>query len=277
MSILTRNELIALFESKQLGIVDPDGDIEKWAVRDYSWDNPFQQCSIDLRVGSIYVPETKDDDLGGAHKPKTDEHLLKAGHTVMIRTKEMITMPDDIGGICFSPSRLALKGVLITNMGHVDPGYSGNLHFTAINMGREPYQFKASDVICSMVFFKLSEKVPTFGKEKYTEIHCGNSVLKVPIVISNYFPKLARDFVDVEKRAQSIAKAEIDKTKLLQVALPVVASLIIASVPLIQLWITKPWEKELDKLNSKFESMEKKQDYDGRIKELENKLSKKNK
>jgi deoxycytidine triphosphate deaminase len=146
----------------------------------------------------------------------------------MIRTKEKITLPDNIGGICFSPSRLALKAVLITNMGHVDPGYSGHLHFTAINMGKEPYTFRMNDTICSMLFFKLSERVQPYGKEYFTTMKSSKEDLHVPSVISNYFPKLARDFVDVEKRAQSVAKEEIDKTKFWQIGVPIITALIIA-------------------------------------------------
>jgi len=274
MSILARNELIALFKSNTLGIEDSVGVIKTWADRDYSWDNPFQQCSIDLSVGYIYVPETESDEIGGAYNPKTGEHVLETGHTVMIRTKEKITLPDDIGGICFSPSRLSLKAVLITNMGHVDPGYSGHLHFTAINMGKEPYIFRGNDIICSMLFFKLSERVPPYGKEHFTKIKGGREKFHIPVVISNYFPKLARDFVDVEKRAQSVAKKEIDRTKFWQIGVPIITALIIAVASLSQLWINKPWEKELVQLNSKIESVEKKLNFEGRIKELEYKLSK---
>jgi hypothetical protein len=53
MNILARNELIALFKSNALGIEDQGGIINTWADRDYSRDNPFQQCSIDIHVGYI--------------------------------------------------------------------------------------------------------------------------------------------------------------------------------------------------------------------------------
>lgn len=277
MNILARNELIALFKSNTLGIEDPGGEMNIWADRDYSWDNPFQQCSIDIHAGYIYVPETDPSDIGGAYNPKTDEHVLETGHTVMIRTKEKITIPDNVGGICFSPSHLSLKAVLITNMGHVDPGYSGHLHFTAINMGKEPYSFRVNDTICSMIFFKLSQSVRPYGKEHFRTIKSSKEDLHIPVVVSNYFPKLARDFVDVEKRAQSIAKGEIDKAKIWQIGVPVISAVIIAIASLSQLWITKPWEKELTQLGSRIESMEKKLNFEGRLKELENELSKQHK
>lgn len=277
MSFLSREEIIDLFRSKLLEIDDSDGFIGTWINREYSWDNPFQQCSIDLRVGYIYVPETEPNSPGGAYNPKTGEHVLNTGHTVMVRTKEKIGLPNNIGGLCFSPSHLALKALLITNIGHVDPGYSGHLHFTAINMGKEPYTFRKNDVICSMIFFKLSEKVPPYGEEHFTKIGSDKEGISVPTVISNYFPKLARDFVDVEKRAQSIAKNEIDKTKFWQIGVPIITAVIIAIFSLSQIWFTKPWEKEQSQINSKIESLEKRLNYEVRIKEIENILSKRQK
>ena len=269
MSILSRDELIALIRSKELKLDDSEGYINTWVDKPYSYDNPFQQCSIDLHVGYIYVPETDPEKPGGSLKPKTDEHMLGIGHTIMIRTKEEITLPNDLGAICFSPSRLALKAILITNTGHVDPGYSGHLHFTAINMGNEPFSFRSKDIICTMVFFRLSEKVSPYGKESFVNIPGGNSI---PAVIDNSFPKLSKDFIDVEKRAELIAKAEIDKSKFLQFGIPFLTALVIAAFSLLQVFISKPWEKELSQLVYRVESVEKKVNVEGRIKTLEEKI-----
>jgi deoxycytidine triphosphate deaminase len=272
MSIVSRDELIEAFKSGRLKIEDPDNEINAAADRPYALDNPFQPCSIDIHVGFIYVPETEPEEQGGALYPNTDEYGLGVGHTLMIRTKEEITLPEDMGGICFSPSRLALKAILVTNMGHVDPGYSGHLHFAAINMGKEPYTFRRNDVICSMIFFKLSHTVPAYGKEHFVEAP-GKAEKPIPEAISKYFPKLSRDFVDVEKRAQSIAKAEVEKTKLFQIITPILAAAIIAAIPLFQLWVTKPWENQINQLSCKVEGIEKTANFEGRIKTLEDKIS----
>lgn len=274
MCILNRNELIALFKSGVLRIEELEGTLNIWADRDYSWDNPFQQSSIDLTVGSIYVAGTESYDLGGTFNPKTAEHVLETGHTAMIRTREKIIMPHDVGGICFSPSRLALKAILITNMGHVDPGYAGHLHFTAINMGKESYTFRKNDVICSMIFFRLSEMVLPFGEEHFKIITTDKGDISVPAVIANYFPKLSRDFADVEKRAKAVAKSEIDRVKLWSFVVPIAITLIIASISMIQYWKNMTLETELKQLNSKIELLDKKLDYEKRIKNLENRFFK---
>ena len=135
MNVLSRPEIIALFNSQELKIETSDDYHSTKANLAYSRENPFQHCSLDLRVGAIYIPESKEGDLGSMSHPRTDDYVLGTGGTALIKTKEKITLPSDVGAICFSPSSMALKGVMITNMGHVDPGYSGYLHFTAINMG----------------------------------------------------------------------------------------------------------------------------------------------
>jgi len=139
MNVLSRDEIISLFTSNALKIETPDNFYRAQAALNYSYDNSFQQCSLDLHVGSIYIPESDNGGPGSMTHPKTDDCVLSTGETVLISTREKITLPNNIGAICFSKSSMALKGVLITNMGHVDPGYSGHLHFTAINMGKEKF------------------------------------------------------------------------------------------------------------------------------------------
>jgi deoxycytidine triphosphate deaminase len=266
MSLLSRDEIIDLFKSGDLKV--EHSNFEDWVDQDYSWKSPFQQCSIDLKVGSVYVPETDSDQRGGANDPIMDEHILKPGHTVMVRTKEKLSLPTDVGGLCFSPSRLALKAILVTNMGHVDPGYSGHLHFAAINMGKEAYALRTTDVICTMTLFKLNNKVPAFGDEYFVE----KKGVKYPVVISNYFPKLSRDFVDVENRAKKVAKNEIDRTKFYQIGVPIISAIIIAGIPLCQLWINKPWEKNIGLLEEKIKVMETRSELAERIDSLEDQL-----
>jgi deoxycytidine triphosphate deaminase len=267
MQVLSRDELIALFNAEVLRI--EHSGLTEWANRDYSEKNPFQQCSIDLSVGHIYVPETDPEKLGGALNPKIDEHVLEAGHTVMIRTKDKITMPANIGGICFSPSRLALKAILITNMGHVDPGYSGHLHFTAINMGREAFTFRDGDIICSMIFFRLANEVQPFGPERFDPFITATRTLPIPHVIAQFFPKLAKDFVDVQKRAEAVADKKIKEIKLWQWLVPIITGVVLAFGTFIHLWINKPLEIEVSKIKEQIMAIEKKSNFEERLIRLE--------
>ena len=47
------------------------------------------------------------------------------------------------------------KGLLMTNPGHVDPGYSGRLHLTVINMSRSDMVLRCKDAILTVIFYKL--------------------------------------------------------------------------------------------------------------------------
>jgi hypothetical protein len=124
-----------------------------------------------------------------------------------------------------------------------------------------------------MIFLKLSGEVPPFGSEYFKEMETTKGKLSIPAVIANYFPRLARDFVDVEKRAQSVAKNEINKTKIWQIGVPLLVALFLAVNSYWQYLSNKSLEKELNQVHSKIESIEKSLNYDSRIKDLENKLS----
>jgi deoxycytidine triphosphate deaminase len=44
----------------------------------------------------------------------------------------------------------------MTNPGHVDPGYSGLMRFTVINMGRENFDLLRGFTIVTLLFFEMS-------------------------------------------------------------------------------------------------------------------------
>ncbi|WP_019867906.1 dCTP deaminase [Methylovulum miyakonense] len=270
MNVLSRSEIITLFKSKELKIETTNNHYESVCDNAYSKDSPFQQCSIDLHVGSIYVPELNFDDLGGMSQPRTDGYVLGTGGTVLIKTNEKITLPNNVGAICFSPSSTALKGVMITNMGHVDPGYSGYLHFTVINMGKGPYGIRANiDILCTIILFKLTENAVPYGSEYIKTLPANLGSLSISGSVYFSLPKLSKDFVNVEKRAQDAAEKIFDKTKLYQIGVPLLAALVVSAFSLFQIFFTKPWEVEVQKTNIKIEALEKKLSYEKRIAEME--------
>lgn len=91
----------------------------------------IQASSVDLTIGDIFLPETASAEDGGAEKPLT-RHNLKPGHTAVVTTFENLNFPADVAGFGFPPARVSKRGLLMTNPGHVDPGYSGHLAFTVI-------------------------------------------------------------------------------------------------------------------------------------------------
>jgi dCTP deaminase len=170
------------------------------APRDWDADDSLvQPCSIDLHVGEIYEPGVKPGKSGSTGYPKV-ELVLETGHTAIVTTKESIHVPSDYGGFGFPLNSVSARGLLMTNPGHVDPGFSGKLQFTVINMGREPFCLRRKDPIVTLLIFKLSTAVDT----DYAARHPGTPV-PASIVKQDNLDRLARDFVDVTRRARSIA------------------------------------------------------------------------
>ncbi len=193
----------------------------------YSAESPVQSASVDLTIGDIFLPDTDPDTPGGVNNPRT-ELTLKTGETAVVTTLEELRLPSNIAGVGFPPSRVSFRGLLMTNPGHIDPGYVGGLRFTVINMGREPYTLKKDEVIVSVLFFELRRDV------------FADYVVRRP----GYAPsgptreqinRLSRDFVDVEKRSRSIAKSAL-------LSAGVIAAMIALIPPVWQNFINPAWK-----------------------------------
>lgn len=276
MNLLSRNEILSLLEQDKQFISDEDGFFQKGYNQTYTKDSHIQQCSVDLHIGNIYLPEIEDHKPGGCENPLTDDYVLNTGNTALIRTKEKVKMPPNIAGICFSPSWITLKGILITNMGHVDPGYEGHLHFTVINMGKMQYILRPKDPICTFLLFQLNEDTFPWGKEKFEK----GKIIKdaeVPKLVKKSLPKLSTDFLDFEKRSSSIAekaaKEETRKSKfytlLYTVGVPIVVAAILTFFSFSDRLTGKPWEKQILDLDSRIKSIEYNTQMNNKLKELE--------
>jgi len=191
MKLLIDKELVALVQSKKITeFVDPSD----W----YNKTSPVQPSSIDMHIGKIFVPEIDPDRRGGINNPKTDYHTLLSGETAFVETAEKLDVPPDIAGFGFPPASMAVKGILMTNPGHIDPGFKGNLTFTLINMGKEPFTIRHGDILFTTLWVKLSCDV-----EKDYSIRTG--VLDTGAKEENV-DVLSKDFLDVNNRAERKAK-----------------------------------------------------------------------
>jgi dCTP deaminase len=166
-------------------------------------DSLVQPSSIDLHIGDIYEPGIKPGNRGSADHPKK-ELILKTGRTAIVTTQEAIHLPDDYAGFGFPPSHVSALALLMTNPGHIDPGYSGKLQFTVINMGREDYILRRRDIIVTVLILKLSAAVGT----DYAARHPASASARATAsrIEQNNIDRLSPDFVDVSKRAKSIAQ-----------------------------------------------------------------------
>jgi deoxycytidine triphosphate deaminase len=162
----------------------------------YSADSPVQGASLDLHIGNIYLPGVKKGDVGGVESPKF-EHSLQTGETAVVTTKERLHLPGRVAGIGFPPSSVSFKGLLMTNPGHVDPGYDGFMRFTVINMAKDDYVLRRGDRIVRLLLFRMDADAHSNWAQRHPEGSCLPTQAEIT--------RLSKDFVDVENRAKKIA------------------------------------------------------------------------
>jgi len=198
MSLLTDEEIIAAITAPPPAVPYVEGVV--LPADPYSKDSPVQASSIDLRIGNIYLPGEKETDLGGAQNPKQD-YCLKTGETAVVTTMETLHLPSHVAAFGYPPSKdVSFKGLLMTNPGHVDPGYDGLMRFTVINMAKEPFSLQRGGRIVTLLLFTLNADAHLNWRQRNPQ----GSSLPTHAAIS----RLSRDFVDVDNRAQNIAKKE---------------------------------------------------------------------
>ena len=214
-----------------------------------------------MRIGKIFVPGTEDEKPGSVQLGK-ESHLLGTGQTAIITTLEKISLGRRVAAIGFPPSRVASRGLMMLNPGHVDPGYSGRMKFTVINMGKNSYTLQKGAVIFTALFSKVGEVEADFAVRNPT--HGGG------VPEAEELDRLTRDFIDFDRRVdERISKAD-RLLKWLGVVVPVAAAAITVIGTQIVGWIqvsdlktrVEKTEsilraKELESLSARVERLEK--------------------
>ncbi len=188
MKLLVDSELKDLYSGVITGVPAP----QSWTDAKSS----VQPASIDLQIGTISVPN--EDPSQSPIKINKGRHSLPPGQTAVVTTLERLKMSPNLAAIGFPPSHVSVQGILMTNPGHVDPGYDGPMHLTVINMGRDSFELRIGDPIVTVLFFKLD-----------ADVTAGYSTRNPDPLPDPDVNKLSRDFVSVEKRAKKIARNAI--------------------------------------------------------------------
>lgn len=200
----------------------------------YASDSPIQPASIDLRIGKIYVPETEDGEPGSPTNPyegATEQFIPKVGRTAIVATHEKVVLPADIAAFGFPPSAISSRGILMTNPGHIDPGYEGYLHFTVINMGCEDFALVVGDQIVTLLFAQLS------GPARAAYAARTKGATPRPTT-ARQLSRLASDFLDIERRATKIADGAVRRVNWTVG----IAGALIAAVAAISGYIITGWQ-----------------------------------
>jgi deoxycytidine triphosphate deaminase len=129
--------------------------------------SPLQPASIDLHVGEILVPRERNADgrlvrylktfFGDGPIESCVKYSIPSGGSVVLLTREEIALPAGYAGLMFPKSSgLAERGILMTNFGHVDPGFTGKLRYAVINLGSEKYDIAVGHSIACLCVFRLT-------------------------------------------------------------------------------------------------------------------------
>jgi dCTP deaminase len=182
------------------------------------WDSKIQPASLDLSVGRILLP-IEDDNSNNYPREETSLSLAQ-GETAVVITQECLALPRTIAAVGFPPASVSRDGLLMTNPGHIDPGFKGHLKFTVINLGKKPIELSAGKPICTLLFFSIDK--PDFAYDQLA-----NDEKPASLSENALLRKLSKDFLSIEKRAKDHANRAVKNA---QIITPIIAALAAAAV-----------------------------------------------
>ena len=98
----------------------------------------------------------------------------------------------------------------MTNPGHLDPGYEGHLHLTAINMGRESFEIRDGELIVTVVIFELASEPRSDFASRYKGLSPSS-------ISQGQLDRLSADFANVQERATKIASDAVKEADLFSI------------------------------------------------------------
>ena len=128
-------------------------DSGQLSITDFSQQR-LQGASYDLTLSNeiaiLHSPNNLTIDL-----KKTESYCLKHGEVARVRTKEQLSLKNDIYGALTYPSKLAREGIAVNIAGHVDPGFRGVIEFTIFNYSGRPFPLKMGQDIATLCVHQL--------------------------------------------------------------------------------------------------------------------------
>lgn len=214
-------------------------------------------CAVELLIGDIFRPGSEPQKLGSAESPRR-ELVLKEGETAVVRTLESFELDQAHTAVVLPVSSVSFKGLLMTNPGHVDPGFKGQLHVTVINMGREPYVLVRKERLLRALIFKLAKDAQKPAKA-------------AAALDNENLDRLSPDFLSVNTRVLEATKREIDSAiranGWLQYGLPALAAIVGAA--LSGYWTNLSNTKDFERRIAAIEAQGEKVNADVRLLKLE--------
>jgi dCTP deaminase len=192
MSFLTNTEIETLLKGSEPPVLGIEGSTSVAAH-----ESALEAASVRLKVGKIFQLD-KNSESKNILTERLDETIIKEGGVVLVLTAEKMNLSSDLMGLVTPKSGgMAERGILITNTGHVDPGYKGNLRFVVINMGHEPFCLRVNDVIAKLMLYQLNQP----ANPDWSAMHS-----PIPVPTAQSARSLGYDFLNIETRASQIAE-----------------------------------------------------------------------
>jgi deoxycytidine triphosphate deaminase len=154
----------------------------------------FRNSSYDLRIKTMF----------SAEKPDAERFTLEPQGIVEVVSAERIELPDNIVGYAMVKTGLCNEGIFAINIGIIDPGYSGLVSSTLVNLGKTPYILAAGDVFLRLVFHEFEPQSVTskfsISDDKYLEDKRQK--------LKKYF---GGTFLDIPSTVQRLTKPVVDE------------------------------------------------------------------
>lgn len=204
-TIFSNADLIAALNSGELKIERLERGryvpVPQTSVAELNRASDVQPASLDLSIGRIFQPPEKKWDPSELPEepPFKTGHEIAVGGTVVVETRERLSLSGKIGAFGFPPASMAKNSILMANPGHVDPGFEGHLTFTIINMGRVPYDLKFGGNLATLLVFGFDAPVVP----DYTAL--ATAADPEPNHMAKVLNRLSPDFADFEARSEQSA------------------------------------------------------------------------
>lgn len=157
-----------LYRAEILRLLKEDPPLIRNARRIDDGNYDVERDSYDLSAGTaVWKPPSSaapDQPLSRSYDPTLPQEeqprvKVEPGQMIFVVTYEEVSLPDRITATVYSRNRLALKGILALNAGHIDPGYTGPIAIRLINLRATPWYLRMGEGIFTIVFDRF-EKEP---------------------------------------------------------------------------------------------------------------------
>jgi hypothetical protein len=172
-------------------------EIEKLQLIENADPRCFRASSYDVRIGEVL---RSDGSVG-------EFYLLPPQGIAEVISLERINLPSEISGIAIVKTSLCNEGVLLLNMGIVDPGYSGKLSGFLVNFGRTERALKKDDVFLRLIFQRVE-----WGLSRAERVHVDDSRYLFDKT-TNIQAKFGQEFLNIAQISRAFTKQLFDEYK----------------------------------------------------------------